>query len=424
MSIFGTPVESRALSHQDVFGKDLPPSNRKYSPRAAMSLSTVIGCVLLRSNLLSQLPIDAVTKAADGRKVTMPVQPKLVLSPSALVTRSTWLRQYSISLDLWGFAAGRKLAFDAAGYPTVIEWLPPDAVEVREDHPLARPRYFYEGQELPEGEVLYVPSMPMPGTTKGICPLELTGLVELSQLAQDFGRDWFRKGAVPSSILYSDEVLTEAEAEGILARVVRAWRGRRPAILGAGLKYEQVSVAANESQFLETLQDTRVQICNAFLVAPEELGIAPSGSSVTYANREQRSMSTLTNMLNPALIVLEEAISAQLRALEFASIDTTGLLKSDLSTRVSTGVAATGAGLLEVDEWRRFENLPPLDGKAVSKTESDEARAIVEAVQKVYLGVDTVISAEEARAILERLGAELEPTFAPTPAKPPIERGV
>lgn len=42
---------------------------------------------------------------------------------------------------------------------------------------------------------------------------------------------------------------------------------------------------------------------------------------------------------------------------------------------------------------------------------AEQARALVEMIQKVYLGVDKVISADEARAILNRAGAGLSPAM-------------
>lgn len=362
MGLFGTPMEQRAVTYQDVWGSDsVPEGSRQYSPSKALQLSTVIACVQLRYNLLSQLPVEATRRAASGVEVPLAVQPSLIRQPTPKVTRSVWLKQYSISRDLWGFACGAKTAFDAAGYPTTIDWLPPHEVSIVENR--GQPAQFWvNGQPVDQGMLLYVPGMVLPGTIRGRSPLELTGLVELARLAQNFGRDWFRNGAVPSSILYSDMELDEQQADRLRDRMMQNWRRRRPAVLGSGLKYEQVSVTANESQFIETMRDTRAQICNSFLVPPEELSIPTGGSALTYANREQRAQQMLVNMLNADIVSLEEALASQLPRGTEVRIDSDALLRSDLATRVSTGAQAVTARLLLPNEWRRREGLEPYEG--------------------------------------------------------------
>lgn len=72
-------------------------------------------------------------------------------------------------------------------------------------------------------------------------------------------------------------------------------------------------------------------------------------------------------------------------------------------------------------DWSRLQHSgylsvqlqPPLN----SQSEAQQARNIVEMVQKVYLGVGAVLSAEEARALLNEAGADL-PAGMPTPPPP------
>jgi phage portal protein BeeE len=76
-------------------------------------------------------------------------------------------------------------------------------------------------------------------------------------------------------------------------------------------------------------------------------------------------------------------------------------------------------------DWARLQHSgltsvqlqPPFDGQGAAAME--QTRALVEMVQKVYLGVDVVLSAEEAREILNRAGAGLSAGGLPGISTPP-----
>jgi ssDNA-binding replication factor A large subunit len=76
------------------------------------------------------------------------------------------------------------------------------------------------------------------------------------------------------------------------------------------------------------------------------------------------------------------------------------------------------AGFLSVDEVRALEDLEPMVGTADGE---NDARSIAELIQKIYLGVGVVITADEARTIANRAGAGLEGSMpdAPSAARMP-----
>jgi HK97 family phage portal protein len=386
-----------------------------YSARDALALSAVRGCVGHRGRLVGQLPIVAYREGVDGTAVPVSPQPQLVVRPG-LSPRPVWLRQYMCSVDLWGNAWGAIAGTDAAGYPTVVEWMDPG--EITPDPTSRLPRVLRNGQPFPSEDLLHVAPFVLPGQWVGMAPLERDGLVQLGRLAQQFGRDWFKRGAHPSAIVYSDRTLTEDEAAQVKGRVRKLRRGE-PAVFGAGLRYEQVQVNANESQFLETIRAAQVDVCMSFGVPPEALGISAGGSGVTYANREQRLQDYLVTGLNYDLTVLQDVLTDNLRPGEYAKVNTGALLRSDLVTRYQSYEIADRIGLLTIDEMRALEDRPPL-GEA---TDARAGRAVAEAVQKVYLGVGKVITSDEAREIVNKSGGGLDvpgPTFPS--AEPPVSQ--
>jgi len=360
MGLFGTPVEARSVSYQDVWGSGGAwPADGTYGPADAVKLSAVVACVNLRANTIGQLPLQSFRSDGNGVAVAVSRQPALIENPSKL-PRSFWLRQMSMSRDLWGNAFGAVVGRDAAGWASAVEWLSPADVQVDENVSMGRAVVRYLGREIPLSDLLVVPGFPVPGSQFGISPLRRSGLVELSTRAQEFGRDWFRNGAVPSSIIYADRELTPAQAEGIRDRVMLSWRMRRPAVLGSGLKHEAVKVDANESQFLATMRHAQVDICQVFGVPPEKIGVASSGSSVTYANREQQVQQFLVDTINAELVLIQEVLTAEIPRPQFVRFNTGALLRSDLTTRYESYSKAITSEFLSVDEVRGLEDLPPL----------------------------------------------------------------
>lgn len=294
--MFGTAAESRSSSYQDVWGSggDWAGSAGvdKYSAHNALGLSTVVGCIRRRSSLLAQIPFRSFRTDADGFAVEVQKQPMLLMRPSAHVTRSEWLTQMSISRDLFGNAFGWISARDAAGYPTSVDWLSPPHVQPTTDGGISQAlTYRVNGQVVPSEQILLIPSsLILPGSPLGIAPLQYSGLVELGKMAQKFGSDWFRNGAVPSQLIYSDMELTADEAEAIRSRVSNSWRARKAAVLGSGLRVESVVTDKQSTAegFLSTQRMVQSEICNVFGVPPEAFSISTGGSSLTYANREQQ----------------------------------------------------------------------------------------------------------------------------------------
>lgn len=356
--------ERRNVSYQDVWSKGNDWHAEAKANHDALALSAVIACVNLRANTIAQLPLKAYRLGPDGLPVEVPRQPQLIEAPSK-GPRSYWLRQMSISRDIFGNAFGMVVGRDAAGWPTAVEWLDPTKVTTNQPYAGAPVDYTFNGKPVPESDLLIVPGFPVPGSPLGISPLQRSGLVELSSRAQAFGADWFKNGAVPSAILYADTELDAEQAERIRASVQASWRKRRPAVLGSGLRWEKVSTSdVNESQALTTMRHAQVDVCQIFGVPPEKIGIASSGQSITYANREQQAQQFLVDTVNAELVLIQEILTANMPRPQFARFNTGALLRSDLMSRYSAYSTALAAGFLSVDEVRQLEDRGPLPAPA------------------------------------------------------------
>jgi HK97 family phage portal protein len=125
------------------------------------------------------------------------------------------------------------------------------------------------------------------------------------------------------------------------------------------VKYSQIQVSPEESQFLKTQEFSVQQVCRIYGVPPEMIG-ADSGNSLTYANVEQRDLSLLKYTVGPWVTRLETAISALLPTGQHAKFNTAGLLRTDLTSRYASYAIGLSNGFLTVDEVRDLEDRAPL----------------------------------------------------------------
>ena len=364
MSFLFRDTEQRAITGDMGWwgrGESGPNDSVRYTGMAAISDAAVIASVGWRAGVFAQLPFKSYRDGAGGMSVLTATQPPLLVRPSATAVPSVWRIQMSISRDIWGYALGVVAARDGAGYPTQVEWIPPWEIEVERNSITGPLEWRVAGQVRSNVDLLHVPSRwVLPGCPQGMAPLEKSGLVELSARARQFGQDWFRNGTVPSLVIYSDEQLTEAQADSLSAHVMQKWRRRKPAILGAGLKVEAMSVESDKSQMLETIRQVRTDIAGVFGVPPEKVGGTVGGTSLTYSNRDQDNQQALLDSINPDLVVIQDVLTLALPRPQYVIANTGAFLRSDLKTRYEAHSIAIAAGFMTVDEARALENLGPL----------------------------------------------------------------
>jgi HK97 family phage portal protein len=134
-------------------------------------------------------------------------------------------------------------------------------------------------------------------------------------------------------------------------------------VLDNGAKYKPITIAPEESQFLETTKANVAAVARIYGVPPEMIA-GEVGNSLTYANVEQRSLDFLTYGVTPWLVRLERAISALLPRGQFVKFNAGALLRTTTKARYEAHEIGIRAGFLTVNEARALEDLPPLEEAA------------------------------------------------------------
>lgn len=358
--VFRRGQEARAISYSDLWSRgDSVASISASSIDAALRLAPVYAATRLIADQFAAAPLRAYKTSPDGTRARMDRQPSLITAPSGTVSAFTWKYQAITSVLLRGNAYGVITSTDAQGWPTAIEWLNPDNVQVDETGPM--PAYHYNGRPLERLSVVHIPGYVVAGSCVGASPLTaFKTVIETGLRAQEFGNDWFKNGAVPGGILKnSQQTIGPEVAQAARDRFKAATRGRELFVTGSDWDYSTLSVPADEARFIETLKLTATQIANVYGVPPERVG-GETGGSMTYGNREQDSLDLVTFGLRPWFVRFEEALSALMPRPQYAKFNIDAIVRADLLTRMQAHEIATRVGLETNDEARDIEDRPPL----------------------------------------------------------------
>lgn len=322
----------------------------------ALRLSSVWACVRLLTETLSTLPVDAYDSST-GLEVA---KPSLLRAPAAGLSLHDWLSQVMVSLLLRGNAYGLVVARNA-GSASQVELLNPDhmVVSVGID---GRIEYRYRGAVLSRSEVWHVRGLSLPGQVCGLSPVEYARQsIGLGLAAERYGAKWFDDYGQPSGVLTSAAHLNANQAELLQKHWQIARSSSKVAVVTGDITFTPISIAPDESQFIESRRLSVAEIARIYGIPPEMIG-GEAGGSLTYANVEQRGLDFLTYSLGPWIARLEGAITLLLGDRYFCKLNTGALVRTDLKSRYDSYAVALSSGFLTVDEVRALEDRPPLPG--------------------------------------------------------------
>jgi HK97 family phage portal protein len=170
----------------------------------------------------------------------------------------------------------------------------------------------------------------------------------------------------PSGVLTTDASLTSEQATRLRERwnemSQKMKQGETP-ILSNGLRFQPVSVSANESQVVQLLGFTTKDIAKAFGIPPIMLG---ENSGVTYNNLEQLLYGWRTTGLLSICMVIEQAFeyTFKLPKYEEMVLDIGDLARSEVMNKAEMLKGLVLNGIMKPNEARAKLDLAPVPGVA------------------------------------------------------------
>jgi HK97 family phage portal protein len=199
----------------------------------------------------------------------------------------------------------------------------------------------------------------------GISPLYACGMAATQGVRiQRNSAAFFENMSRPSGMLTAPGTIDDPTAD----RLKREWESNfggsnlgRLAVLGDGLKYEPMTIPANDAQLIEQLKWTVEDVSRAFGMPLYKIG---AGTMPTNNNVESLNQQYYDDCLQPHIEALELCLDEGLEVPTgyAVELDLDGLLRMDSTAHIEMLTKAVGGAVMTPNEARARRNLPPVTG--------------------------------------------------------------
>lgn len=409
---------------------------------------TLFACVNRLANAVAQVEWRLYRKAPNGQdedrvEVTSHAALDLWRAPAkGFYTRQQFVEVADQHLELAG--ESYWVIGEAMGLPISIWPVRPDRMAPVPSPTRFLAGYVYtdpDGQRIPfePHQVIHLKYPDPLDPYHGLGPVRSL-LVDLdaSRYASEWNRNFFMNSAQPGGILRTELNLTDDEFDELQARWNEQHQGvanaHRVAIIEGGMEWVDRSFSMRDMEFtkLQGVSDARIML--AFGMSKTLLG---QTENVNRATAEAAEYVFGKYQVVPRLRRIQEVLNTQLlprfgeraRDLEFDFDDpvsgNTEEEARDRDSRVSAVVAlaAQGYDLVSLAEAFGLPDIAVAASAGGDGTLGATPREKAEMIQKLYLGVGTVVTWDEARQVLREAGMELADIPAPTPAAAQVPPG-
>jgi HK97 family phage portal protein len=341
----------------------------KISKDKALKYSAVFRAVKLISTSVGKLPLFVYDRLEQGKQKapSSPAYNILRYKPNDEMTAKIFKQTITAHALLQG--SGYAYIFrDNAGRPIELIPLVPDVT-----YPIRRNGQLYyitsvngDMMKLLPENVLHVRGLGYNGITS-YSLLEYANIsFSMGLNGQNYSNKFFENSARPSVILEHPQTFSDEKA---ITRLRDQWsklysgvsNAHKTAILEQGMKAHVLTLSARDSQLIETMKFSIIDVANWFSLPPHKLG---DSSRTAYNSLEQENQSFLDEALDDWLVTWEEECRDKLltekeknddsRLVEFAR---QALVRADLKGRAEYYAKATaGAPWMTVNEVRNLEN--------------------------------------------------------------------
>jgi len=345
-----------------------------------LTYAAVYACVTLIASDIGKLRIRLVENDGDGiwTEVENPAYSPVLRKPNHFQSRIQFLEQWITAKLEYGNTYVLKQR-DQRGVVTDLYVLDSGRVQ-----PLVAPNgeVFYSVSadtlsELPDGD----PAIPASEIIHdrmnclwhplcGVSPITACGVSAIQGLRiQDNSAIFFGNGSNPGGVLTAPGHINQDTADRLKDYWSDNFTGSnvgKVAVLGDGLKFEQMTMTAVDAQLIEQLKWTAENVCIAFHVPPYKINVGPPPNYNNIEALDQQYYSQcLQTHIESIEVLLDEGLaladrSPQVLGTEF---DLDDLIRMDTPTRVKAAADSIGSGAVSPNEARKkFFGLGPVTG--------------------------------------------------------------
>jgi HK97 family phage portal protein len=365
--------EKRSAETISTIGLMLGQDGTFINPETASRHAVVHRCVQLISESLSFVPCRLYRITGDDGREPATDHPLHAVLQDQFNPMTTAFegREAQIAATLIQGNGYAKKEFNAQGQVIGLYPMHPSAMTVERLNN-GRLRYKWNRPDgrteiLLQDEVLHTRYRSKDGIM-GISPIQHAGQhMSLAMAQVKTAKDQAESGFKGAGALTIDKVLTDAQRAAVkqnFAETLNRGTAREIMVLEAGMQWLPFSFPNSDAEFLESRKLSNLDLCRIYGVPPSAVGIT---DDATYSNIGEESRALVQRCLAPMAARIEQAMNASLltpeeRKTMFIEHDLAGLLRGDLASRYSAYQVARQAGFMSVNEIRKFENMPKIEG--------------------------------------------------------------
>lgn len=335
---------------------------------SSLRISAVYACVKVIAETIASLPLVLLKELSNGdneKAKQHPLYSVLHDSPNSEMTSFTFREMLMTNLLLWGNAYA-LIKRDANGHVVELYPLKSKNMVVERDAVTNAIKYTYTNNKgitktYKPKQVLHIPAFTFDGIV-GVSPITYAReAMGLSLATEEFGARFFGNGARPGGVLEHPGVVKDPE------KLRDSWNkvyqgtqnSHKVAVLEEGMKYHEIGISPEDSQFLQTRAFQINEICRIFRVPPHMIGDL---SRSTFSNIEHQSIDFVVHTIRPWVARWEQAITRSLlndeeKTIYYARFNVNGLMRGDFNSRMSGYAIARQNGWMSANEIRALEDM-------------------------------------------------------------------
>jgi len=346
----------------------------KVSEKTALKYLTVFSCITLIAGDIARLPLNLYRKRKDGGKDLVTdhkLYDLLHNAPNPDTTSFNFRETLQGHLLLWGNAYSFIERDKTNKVKSLWQIADPSQIDVDRIGGQLVYKYKVDGKEVTRrrDQMFHVPGYGFNGLVGMSMISYAREAIGLGLATEEFGGKFFGAGTHLSGVYEMDGYLgknADAFKKGLKEGFSGLGKSHQVMIAEGGAKYKPLTLPLNDSQFLETRDHQKIEICGMYHVPPHKIAI--HGQNSNYNNLEQENASYVDSCLMHWIVRWESAISLQLlseaerRSGLYFEFMVQGLLRGDSQARAEYYNKIFQVGGITPNQIRAKENMNPVDG--------------------------------------------------------------
>ena len=339
------------------------------SDETAMNFTAVWAAIRILSESVAQLPLSIYETDKNGNNKLASKHGMYNLihrKPNDLMTTYTFIQKCMIDL----LTRGNSFVYikrNGAARPT--ELIPLDVTKVKliENDGVI----YYELQEgglIDSYDILHFKIMSKDGLI-GQSPVDVgASAIGYGLALERYGNSFFSNGAKVSGVLSTDRHLTDEAINRLRISFKENYSNINDAnktmVLEEGLKFQQISLSNEASQFLKSREFSISEIARLYNLPPHLLRDLTKSS---FNNIAEEGLNFVKYSLMPYIVMMESEMNCKLfRTNEIGKMHTkfivNALLRGTPKDRSEYYRTMLNIGAMSIDEIRQYEELPTIEG--------------------------------------------------------------